>query len=255
VFAEDASATIPMLMKTSLGDITIELYPEIAPKTVQNFIDLAEGKKEFTDTTTNRKATRPFFDGLIFHRVIKDFMIQGGCPLGTGTGDAGYKFNDEISATALGLDKIKAFDEKDQPHEWLMLRTQSDFYRIIAPVYKKLGINSQADLDAKQDQVKAELRSMSIADVYTLQGYSFDNTLKSLPPKKGYLAMANSGPNTNGSQFFINLGDTPWLTGKHTVFGKVIKGLDIVEKIGAAQTMRDDRPVTDIKIISIRKQP
>ena len=100
-----AEETNPIVvMKTNHGDIEIEMLKDAAPKTVQNFIDLAEGTKE----VNGKKIDKPFYDGLIFHRVIKDFMIQGGCPLGTGTGDAGYKFDDEISAKALGLDKEKA---------------------------------------------------------------------------------------------------------------------------------------------------
>ena len=93
-----------VLMKTSMGDITLELFAKEAPKTVQNFLDLAEGKKEFKDLKTGKPAKRPFFDGLIFHRIIDNFMIQGGCPQGSGTGGPGYSFEDEINADALGLD-------------------------------------------------------------------------------------------------------------------------------------------------------
>lgn len=140
-------------MSTNHGDITIELFDDAAPKTVQNFKDLA-GKG--------------FYDGLIFHRVIKDFMIQGGCPQGTGTGGPGYTFEDEIN----------------------------------------------------------------------------DHKLV-----RGSLAMANAGPNTNGSQFFIvTLDATPWLDGKHTNFGQVTDGMDVVDKIEGLPTGRGDRPVEDAKI-------
>ena len=149
-------------IKTSLGDIKVELYPDKAPKTVANFVGLAEGTK----------TGKPFYNGVIFHRVIKDFMIQGGDPLGTGMGGPGYKFEDEI-------DSSLTFD---------------------AP---------------------------------------------------GILAMANSGPNTNGSQFFITIVPTPWLNGKHTIFGKVISGQDIVTKIENTPVGPNDKPVTPVTIQSI----
>jgi len=149
-------------IKTSLGDIKVELYPDKAPKTVANFVGLAEGTK----------TGKPFYNGVIFHRVIKDFMIQGGDPLGTGMGGPDYKFEDEI-------DSSLTFD---------------------AP---------------------------------------------------GILAMANSGPNTNGSQFFITIVPTPWLNGKHTIFGKVISGQDIVTKIENTPVGPNDKPVTPVTIQSI----
>jgi len=143
-------------MRTTEGVIVFELFDEDAPETVENFKKLAKDG---------------FYDGLIFHRVIKDFMIQGGCPYGTGTGDAGYKFDDEIN----------------------------------------------------------------------------DHKLV-----RGALAMANSGPNTNGSQFFIVTADaTPWLDGKHTVFGQVTDGMDVVERIENMPTKGADRPLEPIHIANI----
>jgi peptidyl-prolyl cis-trans isomerase A (cyclophilin A) len=157
---------------TSLGDFKVRLFDAEAPATVANFVGLAEGTKEFTDPKTREKVTRPFYDGLIFHRVIDGFMIQGGCPVGQGTGDPGYKFADEFN-----------------------------------PALKHRGA--------------------------------------------GVLSMANSGPNTNGSQFFITLAATPWLDNRHTVFGEVVEGLDVVKKIGVTPT-RNDRPVTPVTIESVK---
>jgi cyclophilin family peptidyl-prolyl cis-trans isomerase len=142
-----------MTMTTNHGDIVLELFDEDAPETVQNFRNLAE---------------KGFYDGLIFHRVIPDFMIQGGCPQGTGTGGPGYTFKDEIN------------DRK-----------------IV----------------------------------------------------RGALAMANAGPNTNGSQFFIVTTEAaPWLDGKHTVFGEVSDGMDVVDKIGTLPTDARDRPTQEARI-------
>lgn len=160
------------VIETSLGNITIELFPDKAPQTVANFVELAEGTKEFTDLKTGKKVKQKFYDGLVFHRVIPDFMIQGGCPLGTGTGGPGYKFEDEI-------DPSLKFD------------------------------------------------------------------------KPGKLAMANAGPNTNGSQFFITEAATPWLNGNHTIFGQVISGMELVKKIARTEVDFSDKPINPVIIKSI----
>lgn len=158
---------------TSEGNFSIRLFDDKAPKTVANFVELAEGTREWTDPKTGQKTKRPFYDGLIFHRVIDGFMIQGGCPLGTGTGGPGYKFGDE-----------------------------------------------------------------------------FDPSLKHTKP--GILSMANAGPGTNGSQFFITLDATPWLDNRHSVFGEIESGMDVIEKIGHTPTSKPgDRPVTPITIESV----
>ncbi len=138
--------------QTSAGDIVVKLLPERAPKTVENFLGLAEGTREWTDPRSGEKAKKPLYDGTVFHRVIPEFMIQGGDPLGTGTGGPGYKFGDEIGPE----------NKFDRP---------------------------------------------------------------------GLLAMANAGPNTNGSQFFITEVPTPHLNRGHTIFGEVVKGGDLIAKI------------------------
>ena len=152
---------------TSEGTFTVKLHDDKAPNTVANFVGLAEGSKEWTDPKTGQKVKRPFYDGLIFHRVIDGFMIQGGDPTGTGRGGPGYTIKDEFAA---GL-----------------AHTQG-----------------------------------------------------------GLFSMANAGPNTGGSQFFITLAPTPWLDGKHAIFGKVIAGMDVVKAIGKVQTARGDKPVEDV---------
>ncbi len=241
------------IIKTSMGEIQVELFADEAPKTVKNFLDLAEGKREFTDAKTGKKVTRPFYDGLIFHRVIKAFMLQAGCPLGTGMGDPGYRFADEINATALGLDKEKVMQAGGRPHSYLSVRSKQDYQRaVIAPLARQMGIRSQQDFEARRNELDKRLATMTIKECYENQGYRYSDTLKSRPPNRGVLAMANSGPNTNGSQFFINLVDTAWLTGKHTVFGKVIKGMDVVDKIGEVPVDPRSKPLKDVKILSIR---
>jgi peptidyl-prolyl cis-trans isomerase A (cyclophilin A) len=159
-------------LRTNQGDIVLRLFPDHAPKTVRNFVELAEGSRDWTDPRTSSPSTDKLYDGTIFHRVIPGFMIQGGDPLGTGTGGPGYKFGDEF----------------------------------------------HPDLTFNRPYL---------------------------------LAMANAGPGTNGSQFFITTVPTPWLTGKHTIFGEVLEGSDIVDKISNVRTDSGDRPATDVVIESV----
>ncbi len=158
---------------TSEGTIVCRLFEKEAPKTVANFVELAEGKREWTHPLSRKKSNDRLYDGTIFHRVIPNFMIQGGDPAGSGMGGPGYQFEDET---------------KGSPHK-------------------------------------------------------FD--------KPGKLAMANAGPNTNGSQFFITVAPTQWLTGNHTIFGEVVEGQDVVEKIVNTPRGRNDKPNKDVKIESV----
>jgi peptidyl-prolyl cis-trans isomerase A (cyclophilin A) len=164
---QEKKGPVYAILKTSMGDIVVQLFEDKAPKTVANFIELATGVKEWSDPKTREKVKRPLYNGSIFHRVIPGFMIQGGDPLGNGTGGPGYRFEDEFHA--------------DLKHS-----------------------------------------------------------------KAGVLSMANAGPNTNGSQFFITQKATPWLDGRHSVFGEVVKGQNVVDAI--ANTPRDprDRPVKEV---------
>jgi peptidyl-prolyl cis-trans isomerase A (cyclophilin A) len=158
---------------TSEGSFKARLFDDEVPKTVANFTGLAEGSKEWTDPRTGRKTTARYFDGTIFHRVIDGFMIQGGDPLGQGTGGPGYTFADEFSS-------------------------------------------------------------------------------KLHHDRAGLLSMANRGPNTNGGQFFITLAATPWLDNKHSIFGEIVEGLDVVKKIGSTPTSKPgDRPLKPITIQSV----
>ena len=255
--AQEKNTNPVVIMSTSQGNISIELFEKDAPETVKNFIGLAEGTKEYTNAS-GEKVKKPFYDGLIFHRVIDNFMIQGGCPMGNGMGDPGYKFKDEINADSLGLQNLKVLDEKTGLHEHLRIYPQRQIQQMIAqPVFKKLGINSEETFKAKQKEfqeaIQERIKTLTLKTLYEGMGYKYDEKLKSYPMKKGFLAMANSGPNTNGSQFYINLKDNNYLDGKHTVFGKVVEGLDVVEKIGKVKTGKPgDKPVEDVKILSIR---
>jgi peptidyl-prolyl cis-trans isomerase A (cyclophilin A) len=166
--ANNLTATI----RTNQGTVVVRLFPDHAPKTVRNFTELAQGLREWTDPKTGAKTTGRLYDGTVFHRVIPDFMIQGGDPLGNGTGGPGYQFGDEFHP------------------------------------------------------------DLSFSRPYLL-------------------AMANAGPGTNGSQFFITTVPTPHLNRRHTIFGEVIEGSDVVDKISHVKTGRADRPTADVVIESI----
>ena len=164
--------TLTATLRTNQGDIVLRLFPDYAPETVRNFVELSQGTREWTDPRTRQSSKDRLYDGTIFHRVIPGFMIQGGDPLGTGTGGPGYKFGDEF--------------------------------------HPDLSFN-----------------------------------------RPYLLAMANAGPGTNGSQFFITTVPTPWLTNKHTIFGEVVQGADIVDRISSVQTDSRDRPASDVVIESV----
>jgi peptidyl-prolyl cis-trans isomerase A (cyclophilin A) len=161
--AEELFATL----RTNVGEIEVRLFPNHAPKTVRNFVELAEGAREWTDPGSGQRTSRPLYPGTIFYRVIPNFMVQGGDPLGSGRGGPGYRFSDEI--------------------------------------HPELAFT-----------------------------------------RPYLLAMANAGPNTNGSQFFITVTPTKWLTGKHTIFGEVIRGTEVVDAISNVPRNAQDRPLTDV---------
>lgn len=243
-------------METSLGNIKIELLKDIAPKTVDNFIGLAEGTKEWTDPKTGEKVKKPFYDGLIFHRVISEFMIQGGCPLGNGTGGPGYSFEDEcfdgsgkiiegkittpemaeIVLNEMVIPFIRANQTTDEGKQLIDIVTKCQKEQSYTPF-----MANDLDFYKKLTGFSKELR---------------EHGKVKAPVDYGTLCMANSGPNTNGSQFFIvtKKDGTPWLNGKHTVFGKVIEGMDIALKIEAVKKNAQDKPETPVVINKVTIQ-
>ncbi|MDX1957461.1 MAG: peptidylprolyl isomerase [Leptospiraceae bacterium] len=215
--------TIYAVIETSSGTMIVELFHKDAPATVQNFIDLAQGVKETKDPETGKLQKKPFYNGLKFHRVIPDFMIQGGDPKGDGTGGPGYNFPDEINGVALGLDKLKIASAPSYGR-----------YLQMAVIYS-MGIKSQEEFNTRKTEVEENFTfakdNFSVLEILHRAGYRFNDVLNSHKAKKGSLAMANSGPNTNGSQFFINQVDTPHLDGLHTVFGQLVSGESVLNDI------------------------
>ena len=231
-----------VIMQTSKGDIYVELFQKAAPETVKNFLGLANGSKEYRDAKTGNMIKGKYFDGLIFHGVIPNFMIQGGDIMGNGRGGPGYQFKDEINPVALGLDKIKAIESQGAGRDLQMM------------VAKKLNITSQEEFNKKKALFEQEVKKageMSVMELNQKSGYEYDMNLPSVPVKKYTLAMANAGPNTNGSQFFINVADNDFLNGKHTVFGRVFHGTVVVDEISNTPRESNDKPKTDVLIKKI----
>lgn len=255
VSAEIENAANPLVvLSTTRGDILLELLPMEAPETVANFLGLAEGTKPFIDIYTGLETQRPFYDGLVFHRVMDGFVIQSGSPQGTHDGGPGYSFPDEINADSLGLAQMQLLDPDGYPNPVLGIRSREDFQeRVLEPLYARMGITNRASLDARVGEVEQRLRTMTMKQANELLGYHYITSVQSRAPLRGVLAMANSGPDTNGSQFFILLADAPWLTGKHTIFGKVRAGLETADAIGKVRVDADGRPRQDVTILSIRR--
>ena len=248
-----STARPQVTIATSHGEIVAELFADQAPQTVRNFIELAEGlKPSQRDGTTE---PRHFYDGLTFHRTIPQFMIQGGCPEGTGSGDPGFSLGDEINADSLGLDRLAALDE-GQLHPQCAYMQQQFMQAVVQPRMVARGIGPETPRDEAQaafTAVLAELDGICLKDFYQAMGYVYDAELPaSSAPERGVLAMANSGPATNGSQFFINVVDTPHLTGKHTVFGRVLEGMAVADAIAAVPTGAGNKPKQPVVIESIR---
>lgn len=207
------------VIETDRGNLVVELFPDAAPKTVENFVKLAR---------------KDFYKGVLFHRVIRGFMAQTGDPGGTGSGGPGYTIDDEINADALGLNTLIL---KDAPRYNAVAKNLA-----VALVAKKLGISSDEEWKRRQDEVKVEYsrvgQELSLLSVKTILeglGYVFTPGLPSRRAVKGALAMANAGPNSNGSQFFINQVETPHLDGLHTVFGQLVSEplvLDVIINAG-----------------------
>ena len=253
--SKPASKSPIVVIKTSMGTMEAELFSRSAPKTVKNFIDLAEARIKSCNRTrgraTNTMAKRHFYDDLVFHRVIDGFMLQGGCPGGEGTGDPGYKFDDEFNYKSLGLDNEYLVLLNGEPNP-MAIREGT---QIRNSLVRSLGIGTRQELTRRMPEFLAALKKQNVrvSDFLIKRGYKSNSALPtSHKPLRYHLAMANSGPNTNGSQFFINLVDTPHLTGRHTVFGKIVKGMDIVDKIGAVKVSPSKKPITAVKMISIR---
>lgn len=243
-----------ILINTSQGEIYLELFPEEAPNNIANFIALAEGEKKFTSSFSGDSYRTPYYDGMRFHRVTPGFVIQAGSPRYNSLGGKLKPLADEINADFLGLDKIPAINADGSFAEVLNIANKSDFQtEILQPFYDRKDITDISTVLEEQYQILNELQQLSVKSVYENQGYRYDSRLKSRGISKGTVALANSGPNSNGAEFFISLADTPWLDGKHTVIGKVVEGEDVMDNIGTTEIDATQFSSFSTLIFSIRR--
>lgn len=250
------AANPQVVVVTSLGSFTLELLPAEAPKTVQNFLGLALGTKVFVEQGSKKRAKRPFYDGLTFHRVVKGAFVQGGCPKGDGTGRPGFVFDDEINAEALGLHKSPVLDAQGAPDARLQIADEDDFYKkVVDPLLKAMGIDDERAFRAHEQKIDRRIRHMMLKEAYENLGYRYTKAHPTRPILRGVVAMANSGPNSNGSQFFIATRALPMLDGKHTPFAMVVEGMKVVDALTAVTATTAQRPDTPPKIVSIALEP
>ncbi len=222
------------MLSTSRGSIYIEMLPDEAPENTAHLMALAQGEIELTDEANGFTFQPRYYDGMRFHRVIPGFVIQTGSPAYHSLGAPEQLLDNEINAEALGLDQEPLLNSDGSVNARLNLGNQEDFAAaVLAPLYEDMGIESVAQLESRQFAVMDRLQSLTVQQVYELQGYRFDDSLRSRPITRGIVALANRGPGTNGTEFFIALADLPSLTGKYTVVGRVVEGLEVVDQIGS----------------------
>ena len=220
-------------ISTSQGEMFLELFPLEAPNNVENFIALASGKKEFINQSTGEPIQARYYNGMRFHRAVPGFIIQAGSPVNNPLGLQVNLLNDEINANALGLDQIPALNPDGSFADVLNIESKQDFHEdILTPLYAQQNITDVEAVLNRQYQVLEILQGLSVKSVYENQGYRYDDSLPSRPIERGTVAVANSGPDSNGPEFFISLTAAEWLSGKYTVIGKVIEGQEVMDSIG-----------------------
>lgn len=227
------SANPLIQIKTSKGDVFVELFPDEAPDNVTQFRALAAGEMVLVDENTDTAYTPRYYNGMSFHRVIPDFLIQAGSPHRNPLGGPARLLDDEINADALGLGDKLVLTPDGSTNALLNLVTKDDFAnQVLTPLYREMNITSAEDVIARQDQIAERLKTLTVKELYEFQGYKYVTNGPSHEVIRGTVALANTGPDSNGPEFFISLRDNPQLSGKHTVIGKVLEGMDIVDTIG-----------------------
>jgi cyclophilin family peptidyl-prolyl cis-trans isomerase len=233
--AMENSANPLLLLSSSKGDIYLELFPAEAPNNVANFIALAEGASENDSEEPLLQSSRSpqHFDGVRFHRVIPEFIIQAASPSYHILGAPDEVLSDEINANVLGLDQMLVLNPDGSFHEYLNIEGKADYEsRILKPLYEKMGILSNTQVQERQYEILEALQKLTVKAAYENQGYEYSNRLASHSVNRGIIALTNTGPNSNGPEFFISLVDANWLTGKYTVIGKVVEGMEVADIIG-----------------------
>ncbi len=223
---------------TSQGPIYIELYAQEAPKNVAQILGLMAGEVELVDKTTDTVFTPMYYNGMIFYKTDPGFLIQTGSPTLSPLGAPEAFLQDEINASALGLASEQVIGPDGGTNPLLNIVSQEDFKReVLIPLYQDMAISDGAGVLEKQDAIISRLQNMTVKTLYELQGYSYLDDRFSHSNLKGTVSLANTGANSNGPEFFINLNDARWLDGKHTVIGAVVEGFSVVEAVGSIELL------------------
>tara|TARA_B100000686_G_C16760982_1_gene958658 strand:- start:1240 stop:2094 length:855 start_codon:yes stop_codon:yes gene_type:complete len=233
VFAMEDVTNPLILLSTSAGDIYIELLPAEAPRNVANFLALAHGEIEFQDPNSNTSFRPRYFDGMQFHRVIPEFIIQSGSPFFNPLGMPEVLLEDEINANSLGLNQFPAIDIQGNFNSILNIDSEDEFHKVLLePLFEKMNIKSELEMKERQYEILEILQNLTVQEVYENQGFNYSEDSPTRRITRGIVALANAGPNQNGPEFFIALRDAPWLNGKHTVIGRIVEGIETADAIG-----------------------
>jgi cyclophilin family peptidyl-prolyl cis-trans isomerase len=226
------SSVNPLLQfESSAGTFYVELYRDQAPTNVQRVLQLVEGQFPLQDSATGSEFTPRYYNGLTFHRQIPGLLLQLGSPLLHPLGGPPL-MAEEISAASLGLDSMPALLPDGQTHPALNITDRESLASLLLdPLYQELGIESLEQLREQQEAVYERLQALSVQDVLELQGYSYRQDLESSPVVRGSVLLANSGPGGNRGELSFVLDQAPWMTGRYTVIGQLVDGVDIVDEL------------------------
>lgn len=222
----------PLLeISTSEGEIYLELFADAAPNSVRRVLELAN---------------QQYYDGLVFHRVVPASFLQTGAVERAGRLRA-TAIADEINARGLGLEQQPLLDSSGKPHPWLNIRDTADFQqRVLVPLYRNMNISNSEQLAARQEQVVQRLQQMNLLQLHEFTGYRYNGSLPSRRPLSGSVMLANRGPGSNDGELLLSLQDTPWLTGTHTVIGRIVSSLSLASSISR-------QPESSVRVYSIRQ--
>ena len=217
---------------TSEGNIYLEMLINEAPQNVANFLALAAGDVEIVDPESGQGFSPNYYDGMTFHRVIPGLLVQTGSPEVNVFGEPVESLIDEINANTLGLDRMPAVLADGSFNPILQVGEREDLEELILiPLYQTMNISSNAEVTQRQLEIDGYLRTMSVKQVYENFGYQYTERFSTRPIGRGTVGLANSGPNNNGPEFFITVTQAEWLNGRYTVIGRVVEGMEIVDRI------------------------
>ncbi len=225
-----------LLFDTSRGEIYIELLPREAPQNVANVLALVSGEKEIEDPNSGFVFRPNYYDGMRFHRVIPNFVIQTGAAVNHPLGTPGAALRDEINADSLGLDRQLVLQANGATNAMLDINNRAEFEsEVLSHLLADMQVDTSEELVDQQERIFQRLQSLSVKALYELQGYRYQTSTRTRAISRGTVVLANSGPDSNSAEFFIALVDSPSLTGKYTVIGRVAEGMEVADAIGATE--------------------